>query len=407
MQVSLSSIPFKQLGISAIPFTVAEDDTGLRDALAKIRRESTAVVDSPEIDKTTEVKRCVAYRADNLDATFAAAMIVDAIGHAENVAIIPVLNDVPYDRLARYEHAMLIGLPEVQQGYLNTARLNGKSKITVLAHKGTHLDLDAIPEAPKSLFGKGPEPKQWNGRLNVVRPTTDSYGPVADAMCNTMTSVAYDWIIAHQLSLVAFSLIKMRVFVMRYVSVTPAFKDEFKNGFGEGLKAEDERDYKAMLFNLMPKITQALKSTDRAVALLRSQDLDKDPDGYMHYWNDCFTTFSRSVRKEVYRVKNPTNLGIVSPSARATLAGRAQARRGRYTTSVPTIACTERQHLDMLCIAMMHSTAFVSYEDMHDVRLWRVYAKDQALCNAIVQSLEGERVWSDGLGLRTYTALPR
>lgn len=355
------------------------------------------------------VKRCIVYRADSLDATFAAAMLVDAIGHNETVSLIPVTNDIPYDRLQQFGHAMLLGLPEISMAYMDKVRESGKRVVTVFAYQGDHPDIDAVPEqAVKGLFKKTPAPvAQWRNRLAVCRPDTDSYGPIADAAGNTMISLAYSWIVEHELSTVAYVINQLRAFASRYVSLAPSVTDEFaKDSFGVGLRAKDETVNKARLFNLIPKLVQAMKA-DRAVVAIRALDLNDDTDGYMHYWSDCFTTFARSSQNELYRLRNPRGLGIVGAKARAKKEALGQSRRRSFTTTVPTMACTERQHLDMLCIAMMHNNAFVSYEDMHGLRLYRVYAKDRALANALVHSLEGEKVWSDGLGLRTYTRLPR
>lgn len=356
------------------------------------------------------LKTCVLYNSFNADSVFAAAMYMDATAADNMTSCVGYTDKIPYETLRGYRQVVCIGVPELSDSFMDHVRKN-KIQLVIFAHAGTHED--AIrPDIParRNWYLKTIPGVRFDDsdHIKVIYKGSndESYGKLFDSLKGTMTFMVRDWLLQNGLTVVAPSLKKLYVPLMHMATMN--FPSSYANSSGAvqgkakvSASIEAIVQAKAEIFSLMPRIIAALKNHHPAHAL-RNMDTSVDMDAYASHWGDCVETYNRSAVSAKYVVKTAKGAGIIKDAIKGTFAAVAASNKRKQTMQVMTMACGERQWLDMLAVSLMHNKSLITYEDMHGSRLWRVYAKDTNAMYAIASSLGGEQMWFDGLSVRTY-----
>lgn len=344
-----------------------------------------------------DLKMSIVYRTSDMDSLFAVALLVDALSATTSVELVAIGESIDYAPLLKKEHLVFVGHNELPASFLEKLQ-KSQTKLTVFAYES-----DEPAPVKGGWFKKAQEPVVPYGEY-IVPDRSEYFGPLDYMVRNTMVDVVWQWLNQQGRVPASGALLSQRIAVMRCVSLAYPVTNNPTVGLGEGIDSREERSNKAVIYNLIPKITAALASKQPGDAL-RQVSLNTDVDAYAQHWSDCHMTFARSKVKHVFNITNTMGIGIYSRERAEDPAQKSNALRKKITVGIGMMACSERQHLDMLGIALIHYREFITYEEMHGKRLYRIYAKDRSVRNQIAHTLKSEKVWDDGLCLRAYASL--
>lgn len=333
----------------------------------------------------------VVYNPASLDSVFAAAQLVDALGLGVKDCIQHTFLDNPA-LLAGKNHLLVCGT-ELSRETLDAIRDGGNGMVTLFAYRNSYRWLgDFFATDAKGVAAHWPSAaqryrKSWAGRLALVNQRDEDHGEnyslpdffaVVD---NTAIALTHTWLLEQGLTVKSASLDAARVAAMCQSTLMFPLKGQAAALVHESENPkecfEKELRLKVVLYHLHSNLRCALAS---ATPLLKLQELQPHTDdaAYMDHWRKVGQTIQRGCTERSYR-------------------------SGRGVVIMPTLACTELVHHDVLDYLGAKQSSMITYEDAHGLRIWRVCAKDQSLAWSLVLCLGGKEVWSEGTYLCTYT----
>lgn len=307
------------------------------------------------------VRYAVVYNQASFDSVYAAAQLVAADG-LNVVACIPHGYLDEADSLLGHDHLLVVGT-ELSKNTL-TALHETSTSVTLFAYR------DCYPWLTEKIKDR------WGERLEVVFPSDDNVSELTTLTDNTAIWMTFGWLYQRSIQ-VSLPLIDMsRVTAMRLTSLAfPVLPD--LSPVGSKAAHNEEIRYKAILFNLLPAVRTALRSKN-PLQKLTEIDINTNTDAYMEHWRAMGHTYQRGSADQSFRA-------------------------GSRVLSVPTIACTEMLHYDILTMSSTHHDTLVTYEDVYGLRIWRVFARDRSTRMALLSALGGHEVWMEGVCACTYT----
>lgn len=351
----------------------------MKDAInstdAMVEMVARSIRDEPVLEKVEDITEsksyCVVYNPASFDSVYAAAQLVSVID-------LGITNCVAHSYLETLDN-----LSNVEQNTLLVCgtELSKESMISLLTGTDKKLVLFAYRDSYTWLDDRAIN--RWGDRLEIVKQDDEYVNELINLTDNTAIWMTYSWLYAMDIkngmtSMCLPFINASRVTAVRTSALAFPIVSDLAS-LGSVAPREEEIRYKSILFNMFPQLRSALRHRN-PIQKLRDIELDTKTDSYLDHWRSMGQTFQRACTKQLYRA-------------------------GNQSIVVPTIACTEMLHYEMISMAALHNDSIVTYEDLHGLRVWRIFTKDRSLRSKLLSAIGGRDWWIDGLCICTYTQL--
>lgn len=328
-----------------------------------------AVIKSETTVKKPRAHIAIAYNPYSLDSLMGAAQ---AVFHPDyqNARLVPYNQFASTDSLVNYTKILFVGV-EVTQ--LDFAALMSTTQMSVV--------LVAYRDSYSWMNEKAIE--KLGDRVTIMRPNDEYVNELLARTDNTATKVVQFWLDKHRDEVrVPSAIADLTSLVSRMVSQSYPILS-FQTDLNEGsMESDEEMANKARIHDAVAKLRSALGSADPASELL-SITFKADVDAYLSHFRHVRYTLTRSLRMATFRqVKNALSSRVVE---------------------LPVVPASEMTHSDILHAALQHYKEVVTYEDVREYRIWRVYSEKAPERQKLAHMFKPIMTWSEGAVLCALT----
>lgn len=338
------------------------------DSFRRLSDDMRALAHTPPVEPTEETatgsqaKTAIIYNPASFDSVFAAAQLVGS----------QVFADVCCIQHTPLEHAdrLLAGFEQI---YVVGTEL---SKDTMAELYNADVGLTIFSYRDGYSWLKERDASRWGERLEMRFPNDEQYSELTDLTDNTAIWLTFEWLHTHgqtkQIPLLEMS----RTTALRQVShAWPVVPD--LTPIGQAVSHKEEIVYKSILFNMFPALQDALRS-QTPLQKLNAIKVNQTTDSYLQHWQKMANVYGRGQIERPYKT-------------------------GKHVLWVPTVACNEVLHYDLMMLASTHDRPLITYEDVAGLRIWRIFVSNRSHRLALLASIEGRMTWVDGHCVCTYT----
>lgn len=309
----------------------------------------------------------IAYNPYSLDSLLGAAQ---AVFHPmyQSARMVPYNQFASIDNLQGFTHILFVGVELTQ---LDFTALMGTTecKVTLVYYRDSY---DWLTD--KML-------EKLADRVTVMKPNDDWTSELLARTDNTAIKVIQFWMdkedVPVNVNIKELTSIASRVASQSYPILS------FKTDLNEGsLESEEELANKARIHDAIGKLRTCLSSA-KVFQELQTVSFKADVDAYLSYFRHIRYTLTRSMRVSSFRQTN-----------------------GRLSSTVinlPVVPASEMTHSDILHAALQHYKEVLTYEDVREYRVWRIYSDKAVDRRKIATIFKPIMTWSEGAVLCALT----
>ncbi len=345
--------------INAVPTTDA--------AFSEVARTHSAAVIDAVVKSETVVKKplphiAIAYNPYSLDSLMGAAQ---AVFHPDyqNARLVPYNQFASTDSLMNYTKILFVGV-EVTQLDFAALMSSTQMQVVLVAYRDSYSWL-----SDKTL-------KTVGDRVTIMRPNDEYLNELLARTDNTATKVIQFWVDKERDTVnVPTAISDITSLVARMVSQSYPILS-FQTDLNEGtMESDEEMANKARIHDAIGKLRSALGSA-KPMDELMGLTFKPDVDAYLSHFRHVRYTLTRSLRMASFRqAKTPLSSTIVE---------------------LPVVPASEMTHSDILHAALQHYKEVVTYEDVREYRIWRVYSERPQDRQKLIHIFKPVMTWSEG-----------
>lgn len=327
-----------------------------------------ATIKSETIVKKTTPHVAIAYNPYSLDSLMGAAQ---AIFHPDyhKARLVPYNQFASTDTLMNYTKILFVGVEITQLDF--AALMSGtQMSVQLVAYRDSYSWMD---EKAIQKLGE---------RVSFLRPSDEFINELLARTDNTATKIVQFWVDKSGEGRVPGVLYNLTSLVSRMVSQSYPILS-FHVDLNEGtMESEEEMSNKARIHDAVAKLRTALGSVEPMNEVL-GLTFKADVDAYLSHFRHVRYTLTRSLRMMAFRQAT----GALSSTV----------------IELPVVPASEMTHSDILHAALQHYKEVVTYEDVREYRIWRIYSEKAQDRQKLVHIFKPVMVWSEGAVLCALT----
>lgn len=333
--------------------------------------DAVIVSETPhQVPAPTKAKRsytAIAYNPYSLDSLLGAAQAVFHPDY-EGARMIPYSQFGTTDVLNGFTDVMFVGVEITKLDFM--AIMNATDvRLTLVCYRDSYDWLTS-----KML-------EKLSDRVTLMKPNDEWISELLARTDNTAIKVVQFWTDKAQ-AIVPAPIKELTSLASRMVSQSYPILS-FKTDLNEGtLESEEEMNNKARIHDAIGKLRTALSSGQVQQELL-NLSFKADVDSYLSYFRHIRYTLVRSKRMGSFRM--PT--GIMSSTV----------------VELPVIPANEMTHGDILHAALQQYSEVLTYEDVREWRVWRIYSDSVHDRRKLASIFKPVYSWSEGAVLCVLT----